>query len=113
MTAQPPANDSHAFEGLAAIAVTAAEMGVSDGELVGAVGSMMLRLGMSTADDVREVVAAIGRLPQPLDEDAYERERRRPIELMLGVTPPEEQLAAALRAREVLETFANRVEVQE
>lgn len=94
------------------MAITAAEMGASDEELVNAVGGMMLRLGMGTADEVRAVAAAVARLPQPLDEGAYERERRRPIEEMLGVTSPEEQLSAALRAREVLERFAERVDAE-
>lgn len=113
MSAQPPPNDPLAFEGLAAIAITAAEMGATDEELVAAVGSMMLRLGMGTPDEVRAVAVAIGRLPQPLDEGAYERERRRPIEEMLGVTSPEDQLAASLRARAALEAFASRMEAQE
>lgn len=87
-------------------------MGATDEELVGAAGRMMLRLGMGTADDIRGVVAAIGRPPQPVDEDASERERRRPIEEMLGVTTPEAQLAAALRARGALEAFADLLEAQ-
>jgi hypothetical protein len=99
-----------ALEGLAATAVTVAEMGGSDVEIVQTVRAQMSALGMATVQVVREVIATVAQLPQPPDESADVRERRRPIEDMLGVASPEAQLASAMRARAVLEAFAEQLD---
>lgn len=107
MTSEPQEIDRKtALEGLAAMAVTVAEMGGSDNDIVQTVGAKMSALGMSTVADLRDVIAAVVRLPQPLDESSEVRERRRPIEEMLGVVSPEVQLANAMRARAALAVFA-------
>ncbi len=113
MTSDPAAERTIILEGLAALAVGTAEMGGTDSEIALAVSNNMTRLGLGGAEDLRAVVRAIGRLPQPLDQSAEERERRRPIEEMLGLTSAEKQLEAALRARQALESFANELDGQD
>jgi hypothetical protein len=100
------------LEGLAAMAVTLAEMGFSETDLVKVVGSSMANLGLTSPADVRDVAGAISQLPQPVDESADVRDRRQPINEMLGLTSPEDQLVAALRAREALEAFAAHLDSQ-
>lgn len=94
------------LEGLAAIAVTVAEMGGTPEDVMARVGPYLFKLGLATGDDVRAVAAAIARLPQRMNESAEIRERRKPIERMLGLTSAEEALVASLTAREALETLA-------
>jgi hypothetical protein len=50
--------------------------------------------------------AAIAHFPQPVDETAEELEQARPIRNLLGVTSADDQLLAALRARELLGELA-------
>lgn len=109
---EPYSSDPDLIESIAAVAVTAAEMGKADEQLLADVGELMLLFEMTTANDVRAVAAAIQRLPQPLDQDAQQREANLPIENMLGIQSPEDQLLAALRAREALERFADYLDEQ-
>lgn len=88
-----------AVQGIAAIAYTEVEMGLPDDEVRSHIVGMFQQLGLSTREDMLAIAEEIRRGPQPLDEPADERERRRPIEEMLGVTSPEAQLTAQLHAR--------------
>ncbi len=112
MTNDPQFNRAKVLEGLAAMAVSLAEMGSSETELVKVVGSSMASLGLTSSADVRDVAGAISHLPEPVDESAEVRDRRRPIDEMLGLTSPEDQLVAALRARDALEAFATHLDSQ-
>lgn len=78
--------------------------------IIATLGPYMQSLGFVKAQDVRDIAGAISRLPQPVDDPAERRESLRPIEEALGVTSPEQQLAAALAAREALMTFAMEIE---
>ena len=100
-------------EGLAAFADTFCEMGLSDDEVKAGIARQCLALHLH-AEDVptllRESTEALRRFPQPLVESAEETERGRPIREMLGVTSAEDQLAATLRARELLQRMADEIE---
>ncbi len=93
-------------EGIAAMAVTLAEMGATEDEARVKILAMLQQVGPADAEIVREAAACIGQMPQPLNESAEEVERARPIREMLGVTSAEEQLTAALTGREWLEHLA-------
>jgi hypothetical protein len=94
----------------AAVAVTAAQMGGDSGTIIATVGPYMERLGFTSAQDARDVAAAISRLPQPVDDPPERRERLRKFEEMVGAISPEQQLLAALAAREALNSFALEIE---
>lgn len=102
------ADDRRIVEGLAATAVAAAEMGESDDAICAQLAAWLTTLRV---DDpvavVRAAAQAVGGMPQPISESAAETERARPIREMLGVQSADEQLVAALRARECLERLAN------
>lgn len=90
--------------GLAAVAVTVAEMKHEEQQIVEAVGARMMQFDLVTAQDVRDVAHAVGDLPQPIDEPADVIERREPIREALGVTsatdelgPDREECARGLR----------------
>lgn len=104
--AEAPNERTVTLEGLASLAVTVAEMGGTPEDVMAKVGPCLLKFGLVTGDDVRAVAATIARLPQPLNESADVRERRDPIERMLGVTSPEDALVASLTAREALQSLA-------
>lgn len=53
-----------------------------------------------------QAALAVGTLAQPLDESAAERTRREGARQLLGVTSSEDQLVAALKARELLQRLA-------
>ena len=102
------AENTEIIEGLAAIANGLAEMGESDEEIRRHMRGHLARRQITTEAPavLRAAAECITRMPQPLLESAEETERRRPIEEMLGLTSAEDQLAAMLRAREVLENLA-------
>jgi hypothetical protein len=97
-------------EGLAAIAVTAAEMGTTEEEARRQLALWLVRLEVQSSGVPREAAAAISSFPQPLDEPAERLERGRPIREMLGVPEPTQELEAALRAREWLDRLADDLE---
>lgn len=84
---EPERDLDTALEGVAIVAVGAAEMGHSDGEILQAAGGYLARLGLITPADLRAVAAKI-RSDLPGDADG----------------------AAAERARGVLESFAAHLE---
>lgn len=99
------------INGAAAIATTAAEMGKTDQAVAADVLGLIEGVRVApTADLLRAVSAAISSQPQPLDQSAEERERMRPIEQLLGVTSPEQQLSAALRAKAIVDDLAQRLD---
>lgn len=101
------ADDPGIVEGLAAIAITVAEMGGDDGEVRTQVLSMMARLRVDDpAQVLRAAARAVSQLPTPIEESADDTERQREVRRLLGVTPAEDQLVAALRGRDVLEKLA-------
>jgi hypothetical protein len=85
----PGPDDQRTREGLAARAVALVELGSSDAEVVADLDTYLARFGMRTAEAVREVAAAIDRLPST-----------------------EEDLEAMRRARAVLEEYATHLERQ-
>lgn len=100
-------------EGIAAIAVTLAEMGHTEEDARQQVVRLVERLRIEEVDLVpviREAAAAIKDFPQPADEPTERLEGGRPIRQMLGLPEPSEQLAATLRAREWLERLANELQ---
>ena len=99
-----------AIDGMAAIAQSTAEMGGDRSSIIASVRPYMERFSLTSAGDVREIAAAISRLPQPVDDPAAIRERLGFFEKMLGVTSPEGQLNAALAAREALHSLAVEIE---
>lgn len=105
---QPQDPRTGAIEGIAAIAYTDVEMGKTDDEVRSHVVGMFQLMGLSTQDDMLAIAEAIRCLPQPLDESAEKRERRRPIEEMLGLPSPEAQLTAQLHARNLVLDLADR-----
>lgn len=60
----------------------------------------------SPAGVFRAAAESIVRLPQPLMEPAEKTERLLPYRDQLGVMSADEQIAAALRARELLESLS-------
>jgi hypothetical protein len=108
----PRPDDQRALEGLAARAVALIELGRTDAEVVADLASYLARFDMRTAEAVRGVAAAIGRLPRPAEQPVDEQERSRPKEQMLGVPSAEEELEAMRRARAVLQEYATYLEQQ-
>lgn len=107
------AKDPGIVEGLAAIATSVAEMGGTDDDIRAGVANMMLQLHIAdheVVDVLRAVVASISKMPQPMTESAEKTERRRHVREMLGVQSAEEQLLAMMRAREVVQQLADRLE---
>jgi hypothetical protein len=101
-------------EGMAAIAVTLAEMGHGEEDTRQQVVSYLVeRLRIDETDLVpviREAATAIQTFPQPTNEPAEQLERGRPVRQMLGLPEPAEELEAMLRAREWLERLATELE---
>ena len=99
--------DPRIVEGLAAIAVTVAEMGGTNDDIRAQLISMMFKLHIDDpAEVLRAAAAAVGRLPTPMEESAGDTERQRGLRALLGVTSAEDQLAAGLRGRDMLEKLA-------
>lgn len=93
-------------EGLGALAVSLAEMGVDEDVARAQLVAMMGRVHEFKPDVLREAAQAISSFPQPLEESADELERTRAIREMFGVPSASEELEASLRAREWLERLA-------
>jgi len=98
-------NGAITAEGLAAEATTWFEMGGA----ADVVRSKLVRrweaLG-SPGGAFGAAAEAVSAQPQPIVESVEESERARPMRALVGVTEPEKQLLAALRARELLEDLA-------
>lgn len=99
--------------GIAAETLTLCEMHqsaydatINDQDIISEAARQLRQFGMLTPDYALAAASAVNALPQPLDEPAEERARREPIEKMLGLTSPEDQLIAAIRAKELLEELA-------
>lgn len=97
-------------QGMAAFAVTFAQMGDSEEEArAKLVGYMQVQLRLNQADAIRVLRAAadsIASSPQPPDDSTERLERGRPIREMLGVPEPSEYLAASMQAREWVQRLA-------
>lgn len=92
-------------EGLAAYATTYCEMSDADDVVRTKLLTHWERLGSPTGA-FRAAATAVTEQPQPVVESAETTERSRMIREHLGVTSAETQLAAALRARELLQDLA-------
>lgn len=102
-------NDEHrrvAVEGVAAAAVTSVEMGNTDDETRRQVLLWMQHTRYIDAPFLLEVATAITRHPRPVNWPVEGQEQREHIEQMLGVVSANDQLLAALRARELVTTLA-------
>lgn len=97
----------HDIEGVASIAITACQMGESDAKVESDTRSVMVVMDMDRRDDALLVAEAIRQFPQPKHQTTDERERRRPIEEMLRVLSPEDELGALLRARKIVLRIAD------
>lgn len=100
-------------EGLAAFASSFCETGLTDDEVKAGIERQCLALHLDAEDVLtllREAAEALRHLPQPIYESAEDTERARPIRVMLGVTSAEDQLAATLRAGELLQQMADEIE---
>lgn len=100
-------------EGMAAFAMTFAQMGDTEEDARAKLVGQMQQLRLDQSDAVRVLRAAadsITRFPQPPDESAERLERARPIREMLGLPEPSDDLAASLRAREWVQRLANDLE---
>ena len=93
-------------DGVAAAAIYYAEMGYPEDVARSWLLARLQQVGATDAEVVRDAAESVARQPQPLEESAEETERARPIREMLGVTSAEDQLSAALTAREWLERLA-------
>jgi len=94
------------IEGVAALAVTLAEVGVSERDALRQLVVNLSQVGALDPQLVRDAVEAVGQLPQPVEETTEETERLRPINERFGVPPAEANLLAALQGREWLEKVA-------
>lgn len=97
--------DAAIAEGLAAYAATYFEMGATADVVRTNLIAQWERLG-SPAGAFRAAAMAVSGQPQPVVESAETTERNRIIREHLDVTSAETQLAAALRARELLQDLA-------
>jgi hypothetical protein len=101
------------LQGIAAFANGVCEMGATDNEAKTAISSQLSQLFVEPGDAptlLREASDALRCFPQPPVESAEETERARPIREMLGVTSATDQLAATLRACELLRQMADEIE---
>ncbi len=94
-------------EGIAAFAISLAEMGTDEEAARSQLVGMMVGVHEIDPELLREAAAAVSAFPQPLDESPEEIERARPIREMLGVRSASEELEAVLRAREWLQRLAD------
>ncbi len=98
------------IEGVAALAVTLAEVGVTERDALRQLVVNLTQVGALDLQLVRDAVKAVGKLPQPIEETADETERLRPINERFAVPSAEENLLAALQGREWLEKVADGLE---
>ena len=89
--------------GLAAYAITIAEMGGTETDAHPALLNLMMRVGESDPALLDEAAEAIARFPQPIDAAIDEIESAARVREMLGVRSATEDLEASLRAREWLQ----------
>jgi hypothetical protein len=91
--------------GLATMAQTGFELGGDHDEVAHDIRAMWEHLG--APDGAFDAAArAIAKLPQRPEVPLAEQPRRRRLERAFGINPVEVELAAALSARELLETMA-------
>ena len=93
-------------EGIAVLAVMAAEAGSPPDEISSLVRKEMLRYGLTRASDALAIADAITGLPPSMDFPPDELESRRPIYAALGLRMPEEEIASTLRARDAVASIA-------
>ena len=105
--------DKHVAEGLAALAVTLAEMGTTEERALREILAWMYRLGTPDAETARAAAEAVATMAQPLDAPLDRTEAARQIRQMLGVSSVTDQLTAALQGREWLEEIARALEAPE
>ncbi len=94
-------------DGLAALAVSIAEMGGTESDARLTIIGQMERLRVEDPGLLREAANAIAEHPQPLDEPAATLERREAMYQALGLPTASDQLAASLAAREWLTNLAD------
>lgn len=98
------------IDGLVATAIALAERHEREHTALGYLRDLAEQAGALGADAFREAATAITQMPQPPLESAEETERALPLRAMLGVQSAEDQLAAALLAREWLVRLADELE---
>ncbi|MGH8524965.1 MAG: hypothetical protein ACREXY_12365 [Gammaproteobacteria bacterium] len=99
--------------GVAALAVTIAEMGEDEGVARASIVQQLMRLKLDQRDLVpvlRAAVTAIAQFPQPIDHPPERLARGEHIRRALGLPEPSDELAASLRAREWIERLADDLE---
>lgn len=97
--------DPMIVEGMAAIALTAFEMGKDAAGAREDLVAMWQDLGRPT-NLFQAAAVSISGMPQPLSESPEVIERMRPIRESFGVTSADASLVAALQGRELLEGLA-------
>jgi hypothetical protein len=95
-------------EGLAAFAVTYFEMGDGETSVREKILERWRDLG-AQAGAFHAAARSIGALPEPMIESAETTEQMRIVREALGVLSAEAQLAATVRARELLENLGSEV----
>ncbi len=106
------AGDHHQgiVDGLVATALALAERKERETNALGYLRDLSGQAGGRTAAVFRDAAAAITRMPQPPLESAEETEQALPMRMTLGIQSAEDQLAAALLAREWLTRLAEELE---
>ncbi|MBM7820114.1 hypothetical protein JOE63_002591 [Cellulosimicrobium cellulans] len=95
-------------DGLSSLAIASLELGESPEAVRAKLLEQWHRLG-APAGAFAAAAVAVGSLPLPPQESAYETEQRRHVRELLGLTSAEDQIAAALAARELLQDLAREV----
>jgi acetyl-CoA carboxylase carboxyltransferase component len=93
-------------QGLAATAVTIAQMGGTEDDARAQLVGLLRQVGATDADVLIEAAHAMSTFPQPPNESPETIERREPVRQWLGVPSATEELEASLRAREWLQRLA-------
>lgn len=95
-------------EGLAASAVTLAEMGATEADARNKLLDWLMALRVTDpAAILYDAAVQIGASPQPLGEPADKFDRAQRIRDLLGLKSPAEQLGAMLKAREWVQRLAD------
>jgi hypothetical protein len=93
-------------QGIAAIVTTQSEMGLTEDEVRRHVLGVMRDVGEDDPAILRDAAEEVTRQPMPPSNPLHQQEKREQVEKMLGLTSVSDQLAAALRAREWLQKWA-------